>query len=178
MRFLLLLSTSLVLALPAWPAGVTDERPRAVGILAGGAYLDPDDEDFQGYEFYLRRDLPWAWTWASGYTLALVANASVGHFHDAERESVSAALGPGFTLAYRDWPVYVDAGSRFTIISEYKFEDLDLGGHLQFTSHFALKVRATGELEVGARVQHLSNAGLYESNPGLDLLSLDLSWRF
>lgn len=76
---------------------------------------------------------------------------------------------------------FVELGFSPTLIGDDQFsEDSDLGGHVHFTSSFAVG-RTFGEddeTELALRLQHTSNGGLEEINPGLDLLGLSLVVNF
>ena len=69
-----------------------------------------------------------------------------------------------------------DIGTRATIVGDGELSSPDIGGPVHFTSHFRIGLRPWKKLEVGARVQHMSNAGLYDTNPGVDLLVIDVGW--
>jgi hypothetical protein len=53
------------------------------------------------------------------------------------------------------------------------------GEHLQFTSFVTLGVEfgAKRNLAVAYRIQHMSNAGINEPNPGLNVHMLEFSYR-
>jgi hypothetical protein len=66
-----------------------------------------------------------------------------------------------------------------TVLTKHEFEGRDLGEHLQFTSYLALGVEcgAKRNLAVAYRIQHISNAGINEPNPGLNVYMLEFSYR-
>ena len=54
----------------------------------------------------------------------------------------------------------------------------DMGGNIQFTSHGGLVFQVTRRLALGFRGQHTSNSRLYKPNPGMNLASVTLAYRF
>ena len=56
--------------------------------------------------------------------------------------------------------------------------DSDLGGWFEFTDHVGLNWHITKQFTVGWRYQHMSNAGIYARNPGLNLQMLSVSYSF
>ena len=87
-------------------------------------------------------------------------------------------VGP--TLEYRlpadHWRLSL--GVQSTLFSDYENDSRNLGGPFEFTSHLGLRWQSTPDWYLGVRVQHTSNAGIYDSNPGIDLLAVDFGSRF
>ena len=65
-----------------------------------------------------------------------------------------------------------------TGLSRDEFGSKDLGGNFQFTSHAGLNWDFAEHFRVGYRFQHMSNAGLREPNPGLNLHLFAVSYLF
>ncbi len=77
-------------------------------------------------------------------------------------------------------PLVVEIGTAPTLMSEDALADRDIGGHFQFTSHVTLGTRL-GERQrwqAGVRLQHVSNAGIEDENPGLNVVMVELGYRF
>ena len=55
---------------------------------------------------------------------------------------------------------------------------LHLGGHIEFRSGIELTYRFHERWRLGLHLSHSSNAGLFDSNPGTETLSLSLASRF
>ena len=75
---------------------------------------------------------------------------------------------------------FVDFGAHATYVSHSRFEGRNLGGDVFFTSHLGLgsylgRQRQTSLL---LRFQHISNAGLHDTNPGVDMLGVVFSYNF
>ena len=75
---------------------------------------------------------------------------------------------------------FMDFGMHPTYVSKSHFGGKTLGGNFFFTSYLGLgayldRQRKTSFL---LRYQHTSNAGLSDTNPGVDMLALTLSYYF
>ena len=145
-----------------------------------GASINSLDVTFNQFDVGLIRRLPWNWRlWEvmevnTGFTAtagALVGGGDIG---------VLGSSGLEFTLSSltRRFPITIRAGSAVTLISEHRYGDEDIGGPVQFTSHISLHYRLVEHLSAVARYQHMSNASLYDDNPGIDMVMLDLVFWF
>jgi hypothetical protein len=99
--------------------------------------------------------------------------APIGGFMTNDDGSVYAYAG--FRL---DFPVT----RRFTVTPNWavgyydKGDGRDLGGPVEFRSALDLAFRVSRHAAVGLSFYHLSNAGLYDPNPGSESLVLTWSW--
>ncbi len=133
-----------------------------------------------------------------------VLEVGVGFFDIADRHSVEAVkiegrlgrklsfVGPALgVVANREGGVfgymgaYVDiAVGRFTLTplggigAYHKGDSKDLGGFFIFRSGLSVAYRLSERLGIGAAWGHVSNARIYNSNPGQDDLFVTLQWRF
>jgi hypothetical protein len=87
-------------------------------------------------------------------------------------------VGPGLTLLSPAKTLSLLAGINPTVISEDAIGDEDLGGPLQFTSHIGLSYTVQQRFSIGYRFQHMSNAGIYSSNPGVNMHMLEIGYHF
>lgn len=73
---------------------------------------------------------------------------------------------------------FVEFGTGVTLHEEERIEDRPMGGRFFFTSQVTLGrwLSSTRDARVGLRVQHTSNAGITEPNPGLDVVMLELAF--
>lgn len=60
----------------------------------------------------------------------------------------------------------------------YREGDVDLGGSLQFRSTLGVGAHISDHMALSVAVSHVSNAGLRDRNPGMDLVMLRLSRRY
>ena len=130
--------------------------------FGAGAYgvLDGADDSFKFSAAY--RWLPMgSWGLTPGIGASIDGDRSNFIYADLRRE---------FWLE-SDWVVSLSFGAgRFRT-----GEVLRLGGDLEFQSAISLARRLRNGLRVGTSVQHLSNGGLYDENPGTEVVLLQIS---
>jgi lipid A 3-O-deacylase len=150
---------------------------RSIG-LRGGVNDDRNDEDFEQYEGFTIWSLPWSHQWDFGWTLGTYLEANAGILNGGGTSAFAGALGPGIYLAGLEGIVEISIGINPTIISKHKFGDENLGGPIQFTTHVGLNFIFATHVHIGYRLQHMSNAIIYEHNPGLNTHMIELGYRF
>ena len=153
------------------------EAKYELGVRAG-ANIDNKREDFTQAEVHGGYRLPWSWEPVTEWTLSTWAIAHAGTLHAAERTGFTGGLGPGFVFGRNGSRLSFDAGSCFTFLTEEQFGGDDLGGPLQFTIHLGARVGVFRELGVSYRFHHISNAGLFRPNPGVNMHQLGLNYRY
>jgi hypothetical protein len=167
----------------SWPLSATwamAENSTSGWLLAGfrTGLSDDNGVDFVQYEVFAAHHLPWQgqgpgqWRWSTRLegTAALLRGAG--------KSALVSSLGPALVLTSPGGRWVVDGGSSVAYLSHYRFGDKHLGGNLQFISHLGIDYLLQPQLGIGYRVQHMSNADLYEENPGVDLHLLQISCRF
>ena len=136
-------------------------------------------EDFNQYEIAAARPLPWSWPLDDGWMLNTRLNAAAGILdHDGGDSAAVGSLGPSLAWISPSQRYIFEFGTSPTLISEHEFDDADLGGSFQFTSFFGLQARLAEQTTATLRIQHMSNAGIYKHNPGLDQVMLGFMHRF
>lgn len=108
---------------------------------------------------------------------------SVGHMVRGDDDAFLVSFGPtlqfnfGASNSYR-W--FVELGSHPTWLSDSVFEGKDLGGKLHFMSRLGLGAYLNDHRSASIMIdyRHISNAGLENTNPGIDLVSLSLTFHF
>ena len=136
-------------------------------------------EDFNQLEIATTWRLPWSWTLDSGWILDSRINASAGVLHGGGDSAAIVTTGPGLAWISPSQQYTVEAGFISpTLISRHEFGDADLGGSLQFTSFIGLNSRIGKQTTASFRVQHMSNGGIYDHNPGLEQVILGINYRF
>jgi len=148
-----------------------------VGVR-GGSSFEGDAGDFQQMDVYAGRYLPWLWGSTNGLYCKPRWEASAGWLHDEGKEGVVVTTGPVIELRVKKFPVTLEGGVYLSALSRYQFPDRDLGGWYEFTDHVGINWHITKEFTVGWRFQHMSNAGIYGKNPGLNLQMLSAAWSF
>lgn len=149
-----------------------------IDLLSSFATSNVRSESFNKYELLLVHPLHRRWRWSSGWSVVTTVNASVGILEGGDQSAFIGTLGPGLMLNHANRPVALELGVSPTFISKDQFGDADLGGQFHFTSHIGVMVRSRDSLNIGIRMQHISNASTDNVNPGLNTYMLDLSWAF
>jgi len=149
----------------------------AVGFRAGISATD-GSEDFTQYEAFGTFRLPWSWRPAEGWFLSTKVDLSAGALRGGGDTGFIGSVGPGIALSMVDGLILLDGGISAALLSEHRFGRENFGGPIQFVSHVGLSLKIGDHLGVGYRFQHMSNASIYNRNPGLDLHVLQLSYFF
>ncbi|MEX0374178.1 acyloxyacyl hydrolase [Spiribacter pallidus] len=160
--------------MPAWadePGG-----DRAAGLRAGGG------DGFDVLEVYQRRPAAWlqknllgpghATPWTACWDL------SVAYWDGDYDDNGFLAVGPVFERQGLPADLRLSLGVQPTLISSHNGNGKDLGGPVQFTSHLSLAWAPATALSLGLRIQHTSNAGLYDHNPGVDIIAAEVGFAF
>ena len=177
------------LLLPLWaawgaaavvPSSVAADafRPDAAGFRAATSTTDSKDLD-QAMAF-VSWNLPWHWTWGS-WTAVPRLDTAAGALSGKGGNGFSGSVGPALTLQLRAKPaVFFDLGVSPTYLGKHEFEDVNLGGSFQFTSHIGVGARFGRDRRIGIayRLQHISNASIYNQNPGVEMHVLEVGLRF
>ncbi len=84
---------------------------------------------------------------------------------------------------YAGFRLELPLGPRWRLVPQsgaglyHQGDGKDLGGPVEFRSGFELDLRLGDAHNVGLIFYHLSNAVLYDQNPGAESLALQLTWR-
>ena len=166
-------------ACPGWCAD-QEQGWKAVGVRYGFEATSRNSE-FHQTEVYATYGLPWSIRRASGWGMALQANASAGLLHSEGVNGFIGTLGPGVIFDKPGPGFAVDLGGDLCILSRYKFNRFDFNGNPLFEGHFGVAYRFSGGPGVSYRFQHMSNGGLGlhgPGNTGLDMHMFGVSWNF
>jgi hypothetical protein len=88
------------------------------------------------------------------------------------------SIGPAWHRPLPAPKLFVEFGISPTLIRRTVVNGRTLGGKFHFTSSAALGMRLGPQgSSVSLRIQHMSNGGLHDDNPGIDLFGLDFSFR-
>jgi hypothetical protein len=149
----------------------------AVGLRAGLSTTD-GNEDFKQYELFATYELPWSWELTPGWFLSTRIKLSAGALRGGGETGFIGSAGPSITLSMVQGLILLDGGISAALLSEHKFGQENFGGPIQFVSHVGISFKLSANLGVGYRFQHMSNASIYNRNPGLELHMLELSYFF
>ena len=89
-----------------------------------------------------------------------------------------ASIGPVWRTPLSDNGLFVDVSIAPTLVSGSRYSGRDLGGHLHFTSSVSVGKRLGRTNFLALRIQHMSNGGLSDTNPGMDMVGLEFSFGF
>ena len=167
----------IVLITIASAARGTDQQWIGVGARFGFS-KDVRGENFNQLEINTAYRLPQTWMLDSGWTLNSRINASAGVLHGGGDTAAIGTIGPGLEWVSPSQGFSIEAGISPTLVSRHEFGDADFGGIFQFTSFIGLSSRIGSQKAVSLRIQHMSNASIYDSNPGLDQAMLGIDYRF
>lgn len=133
--------------------------------------------DFHEADAFLNCNLPWSWDLGTWF-VRLRLDSSAGWLGDPNNDAFIGKLGPTCVVADKETPLSIEGGVSPTVLSHSEFDSKDFGGAFQITAHAGLNVDLGQHFRVGYRFQHMSNAGLFKHNPGLNLHMLAVSYRF
>jgi lipid A 3-O-deacylase len=153
----------------------------AVGIRGGGDYFDRHKGDvgfFQLFELFGNYALPWRLGTPPGLQLLTRVDVSAGALKREGDLGFIATLGPTLALRMFSERVDIDVGVALTYLERHLYHGRDLGGAFQFTSHGGVSVLIIWDTAIGYRIEHISNANIYPSNPGINFHMLELKHRF
>ena len=140
-----------------------------------------DDErtiDLNSYEVYGKASTPWNWQMTERLNLDLGIGIAGGTLKGEGETAAYGRVAPELTLSYSDFPVALVVSSGPAYYSRDTFGELDIGSRLQFTSSAGLDWQVWNDWALGYRYQHTANAGLKDSNPGMNLHTVSLGYTF
>lgn len=163
-----------LLFLPALPGEAQDYL---VGIRSGTS-LDQHPGYFRQTDVFVGKYLPWDWNSYFGLSFKPRVEASMGWLDGGSLDGVVGSAGLVIEMREKNFPVTLEGGISPTGLSRYVFNDKDIGGTFEFTDHVGLNWHVTKCFTLGCRFQHMSNAGIYHHNPGLNLEMLSAAFSF
>jgi len=136
-----------------------------------------NEEYFRKYEFFFNWYLPWAWRPKSGWILASRLDFAGAALSAAGTTGFLGSVGPTLALSKAGWIVGLDLGISPTFLSEDRYGEENLGGHIQFMTHAGISLFPIPNLSIGYEIQHISNASIQRPNPGLNMHNIEISYR-
>jgi hypothetical protein len=143
-----------------------------------GASPTSNAHDYHEIDTFLNVNLPWRWDLGKEWFVQTRFDFSAGWMGWTEADTAVITMGPSFLFRREAVPVSFEGGSGPTILSRYDLISKNFGEPLQFTSYAGFNLDFGKHLRVGYRFQHMSNAGINERNPGLNLHMLKISYLF
>ncbi len=96
--------------------------------------------------------------------------------NDKTNNSLSFSLGPTIELFHYESIVFISAGIKPSLMTNYVFDEFNLGGRFNFKSHIELTASLIKNMNIGFGFEHISNAGLYKKNPGINLHYIEIAY--
>jgi lipid A 3-O-deacylase len=152
-------------------------RLESAGVR-GGLSAPHNGQQFNQAEVFVNWNLPWGWDLGKEWHLQSRLDLSAGWLGDRDNRATIGTVGPSLVLSRERLPVSLEGGVSPTFISRQDFGTKDFGTDVQFTSHLGLNWDFAAHWRLGYRFQHMSNANLAASNPGLNMHVFALSYRF
>jgi len=169
--------STLLLALGLITAGTSRaDDSLTLSIRGGFSEKSVSGENFQQYELFVDYK-PWSWQW-SGWQLDTRLRGTAGVLNGANETGFIGSIGPALSFSNTSLPLFLDLGVSPTVLSRSTFKNANLGGNFQFTSYVGIRFQPIEALEIGYRFQHMSNAGIKEPNPGLNMHMFQLGYHF
>lgn len=146
-----------------------------LGVRMGSEF---GSNHFRSYEAFLSIETKWSKTIRQDWLLRLDVEGALGALQRRGHYAAMANLGPVLAFEPVDGQWGMRVGFAPTVISRDEFGNVDLGGNLQFSSSISAFYKINKNYCILYRYQHTSNGGLRPSNPGVDLHSLGVAYRF
>ena len=137
-----------------------------------------NEEYFRKYEAFFNWYLPWAWRPGWGLILAPRLDFTGAAVSAAGAVGFLGSVGPSAALRKAGWPVLIELGVSPAFLSKAVYGNEDLSGHFQFLSHGGILLLPLPFFGIGYQYQHMSNADIQQPNPGLNIHSLEINYRF
>jgi hypothetical protein len=182
-RNLMTLLLLLFLLSSPWPAFCADapggwnEVGLRMGLQAGEKHAY-----FHQYEMFAVYGLPWDWRSSSGWGVSPQLNVSAGALHAVDVTGFIGSVGTGLVLDNPHFGLAPEIGINVNIMDRSRFDGQDFGSILLYGAYIGLFYRFDSGLNIGYRLQHVSNGHIFYSagtpNPGLDMHLIGVSWTF
>jgi len=172
-------------ALCSSPSRAEDVRLLSVGVRGGATIMGhpvlgrSEEETFQEYDVVGTLRLPWSLYAESGWGLTTQVMGTLGALKGGGETAFLTTLVPGFAFGPRNSLFSLDIGVGAALQSRSEFGRQDMGGpfHIAFT--VGMRVPVYGDVGLGYRYHHMSDAGLYGSGVrGVDMHMLEMTYTF
>jgi hypothetical protein len=150
----------------------------SVGARFGTSPSNGASHNFHQAEAFMNWNLPWGWDLGKDWRLQSRLDASAGWLGSSFEDGFIGTLGPSLLLARASFPLSFAVGISPTLLSRDDYVEKDFGQLLQFTAYVGFNYDFGRHLRAGYRFQHMSNGGLSDPNPGLNLHMFALSYLF
>jgi hypothetical protein len=161
--------------MPAWGEGGPSY---SLGVRTGITVSGTIDTSFNLYEAIGSFRLPWAHTWDSGWSFISDIEMTAGILRGAQDNGFLASAGPAIAITIPQGWLSFALSVRVVYLDDYQFGGENLGGNWSFVEELGVEFPIYSGFTAGYRIRHMSNAGIYDNNPGLDMHIFELRYRF
>ncbi|TCI02212.1 acyloxyacyl hydrolase [Corallincola luteus] len=148
-----------------------------VGVKYGSAdFSSSHDEEVAA--IYASLATPWFWQVGEHRSISTEITFTGGRYDIDGDDFWHVAIGPTFKVRQRDFPVHIKLGIAPTYLFDDETENYDAGGELQCTFLLGAVFVPSEQWHLGLTYQHTSNADTNKNNPGIDVLAIDIAYRF
>jgi hypothetical protein len=168
--------------LPAFSSLCADSPQRDASFFTNtGLRVGVDAENrvnLVSYEVFGTVDMDWSWNVSENVQLHVDVETALGGLSGEGKTGVYARIGPVAEFIFGDFPLTLVVSSGPSLYSEDVYDNLDMGGHFQFTSSIGFNWDFDEAWAIGYRFQHTSNASLGDPNPGLDMHTVSMTYTY
>ncbi len=143
-------------------------QERRIQTWTGGGYSWKDKENFSQYELIFRHPLMRRPIVNNRLSGDIGLHGAIAVLNGGEGTGALFTSGPDFVITYSE-KVSLSGGVGITLLTRINYRKQDFGGNPQFSSYIGLGYRAPWNLEIAYRLQHISNAGIYRANSGINV---------
>lgn len=160
-----------------------DAQPQTKGFTLDGVGLRGGTDSQEGVsvntaELYATVTTPYQWRFGRKTELDLKLEGAVGILENSDDSGYYLRFGPQLVFNFGESPLHIVISSGVACLSDHTYSQHDLGGDFQFFTSMGFDWDLTECWTLGYRWQHISNAGIHDVNPGLNLHTLGLTLRF
>lgn len=147
----------------------------AIGVRSGWG---SGSHDYRAQELYWRFPVSAQPDDDGRWSLEAHGELNAGRVTLGDDAMRTLGAGIGAWLGSPRGAIRIGMGTGPTYITEGRLGDQHFGGPWQFTTHVSVRIRVGSRFSLGYRLQHTSNAGLYDRNQGYDLQALEVQLSF
>lgn len=130
------------------------------------------------FEFFATSRPLRSWDFSREISASLHFETGLGLLSHRSDESFVARAGSVLDVSFGDSPIHFVVSANLAYLSDHRLGSLDLGSDFQFLSAAGFDWRISDRWILGYRWEHISNAGITSLNPGLNLNTLSIGFRF
>lgn len=146
------------------------------GFRAG--FDSESNVSLNSYEIFGTINSPWSWELSDSINADLNFEAALGALTGEGETAGYVRLAPVLEISFGDFPVSIVMSTGPSLYSEDTFDDYDMGGNFHFTSSVGLEWKISENWALNYRLQHTSNADINDPNPGLDMHTVGIAWKY